>query len=93
MTTVIFYCWTPISQSNEESFAFDKLQYGEIAVGFKAIHSKILAYLKDFYPLDVDDSDSEYVISEMKYNDSVINIQILLLDADSIATRTTLCHL
>ena len=51
-----------------------------------------MAYLKDFYPFDIDDSYTEYVISEMKYDDS----DILLLDADSIAkvqTRTTLCHL
>ena len=60
-----------------------------LAVVFKAVQSKIMAYLKDFYPFDIDDSDTEYVISEMKYDDS----DILLLDADSIAkvqTRTML---
>ena len=51
-----------------------------------------MAYLKDFYPLDIEDSYTENVISAMKYNDS----DILLLDADSIAKvqrRTTLCCL
>ena len=42
-----------------------------------------MTYLKDFYPFHIDDSDTEYVISEMKYDDS----DILLLDADSIAKR------
>ena len=40
-----------------------------------------MAYLKDFYPFDIDDSDTEYIISEMRYDDS----DILLLDADFIA--------
>ena len=42
-----------------------------------------MAYLKGFYPLDIDDSDTEYIISEMKYDDN----DILLLDADSITKR------
>ena len=54
-----------------------------LAVVFKAIQSKIMVYLKDFYPLDIDDSYTEYVISEMKYDDS----DILLLDAESITKR------
>ena len=37
-----------------------------------------MVYLKDFYPLDIDDSYTEYIISEVKYDDS----DILLLDAD-----------
>ena len=40
--------------------------------------SKVMAYLKDFYPLDIDYSYTEYVISEVKYDDS----DILLLDVD-----------
>ena len=36
------------------------------------------AYLQDFYPLDIDDSYIEYVISELKYD----AIDILLLDVD-----------
>ena len=31
-----------------------------------------MAYLKDFHPLDIDDSDTEYIISEMKYDGSDI---------------------
>ena len=31
-----------------------------------------MAYWKDFNPLDIDDSYTEYVISEMKYVDSDI---------------------
>ena len=37
-----------------------------------------MAYLKDFYRLDIDDSYIEYVISELKYD----AIYILLLDVD-----------
>ena len=40
-----------------------------------------MEYLQDFYPLDIDDSYAEYVISELKYDDS----DILLSDDDSIA--------
>ena len=49
-----------------------------MAAVFKAIRSKMLAYLQDFYPSDIDDSYTEYVISELKYDDN----DILLLDAD-----------
>ena len=35
-----------------------------------------MAYLEDFYPLDIDDSYLEYVISELKCDDN----DILLLD-------------
>ena len=37
-----------------------------------------MAYLKDFYPLDIDDFYLEYVISELKYD----TIDILLLGVD-----------
>ena len=63
-----------------------------MAVLVKGIQSTIMAYLRDFYHLDIDDSYTEYVISELKYNDN----DILLLDVDSIAKvhmRTTLSHL
>ena len=45
---------------------------------WKRFKIKIMAYLKDFYPLDIDDSYLEYVISELKYD----AIDILLLDVD-----------
>ena len=45
-----------------------------LAVVFKAAQSKMRAYLKDFYPFDIDDSDTEYVISEMKYDTSVCSL-------------------
>ena len=40
-----------------------------------------MGYLQDFYPLDIDDSYIEYVISELKYDDR----DILLLDVIKIA--------
>ena len=43
-----------------------------------------MGYLQDFYPLDIDDSYIEYVISELKYDDG----DILLLDIDKIAKTT-----
>ena len=49
----------------------------EIAQLWKRFKIKIMAYLKDFYPLDID-SYLEYVISELKYD----AIDILLLDVD-----------
>ena len=49
-----------------------------MAQWWKRFKIKIMAYLKDFYPLDIDDSYIEYVISELKYDD----IDILLLDVD-----------
>ena len=39
-----------------------------------------MAYWKDFSPLDIDDSYLEYVISELKYDDS----DILLLDVEKL---------
>ena len=42
----------------------------------------MMVYLKDFYPLDIDDPDTEYVITEMKYN-----TDILMLDPDFIANE------
>ena len=50
----------------------------ESAQLWKRFKIKIMVYLKDFYPLDIDDSYLEYVISELKYDD----IDILLLDVD-----------
>ena len=54
-----------------------------MAVHFKGVKSEIMAYWKDFNPLDIDNSYTEYVISEMKYVDS----DILLLEFDYITTR------
>ena len=49
-----------------------------------------MGYLQDFYPLDIDDSYIEYVISELKYDDN----DILFLDVDKLVnTRTTLSSL
>ena len=42
-----------------------------------------MAYWKDFNLLDIDDSYTEYVITEMIYDDS----DILSLDPDYITTR------
>ena len=39
-----------------------------------------MAYLQDFYPLDIDDSYIEYVISELKYDEN----NILLLDVNKL---------
>ena len=39
-----------------------------------------MPYLQDFYPLDIDDSYTEYVISELKYDDN----DILFLDVDKL---------
>ena len=50
---------------------------------FESVKSEIIAYWKDFNPLDIDNSYTEYVISEMKYVDS----DILLLEFDYITTR------
>ena len=48
---------------------------------WKRFKIKIMAYLQDFYHLDIDDSYIEYVISELKYDDN----DILLLDVNKIA--------
>ena len=37
-----------------------------------------MGYLQDFYPLDIDDSYTEYVIFELKYDENYT----LLLDVD-----------
>ena len=61
-----------------DTFADFSNMVKSLAVVFKAVQSQIMTYLQDFYPLDIDDSYTEYVISEMKYDDS----DILLLDVD-----------
>ena len=43
-----------------------------LALYFNAVESKIMAYLEDFYPLDIDDSYLEYVISELTCDDNGI---------------------
>ena len=69
-------------------FAFDhfvmpmamvkSLRHGEIAVLVKPVQNKMMAYLQDFYPLDIDDSYTEYIISELKYDHN----DFFLLDVD-----------
>ena len=49
-----------------------------MATMFKTLQIKIIAYVQDFYPLDIDDSYTDYVISELKYDDN----DILLSDVD-----------
>ena len=39
-----------------------------------------MGYLHDLYPLDIDDSYIEYVISKLKYDDN----DILLLDVEKL---------
>ena len=71
MMTVIFYCWSPIISLNEDfALPLTILQYGENTVLVKPVQSKIMAYLQDFYPLDIDNSYTEYVISGLKYDDN-----------------------
>ena len=43
-----------------------------LALFFNAVESKIMVYLEDFYPLDIDDSYLEYVISELTCDDNGI---------------------
>ena len=65
---------------------------GEIAVLVKPVQNKIMAYLQDFYPLDIDDSYTEYIISELKYDHN----DFFLLDVDlnsEIPPSMLLCHL
>ena len=52
---------------------------------WKHFKIKIMRYLQDFYPLHIDDSYIEYVISELKYDDN----DILLLDVDKIVNTAT----
>ena len=79
MMSAISYCWSQILQLTEEdALPLTISQYGGIPVVFKDLLSKIMAYLKDFYRFDIDGSYTEYVISELKYDDS----DILWLDVD-----------
>ena len=54
------------------------LCHGKIAVLVKPVQNKMMAYLQDFYPLDMDDSYTEYIISELKYDHN----DLFLLDVD-----------
>ena len=47
-----------------------------------------MAYLKDFYPFDIDDSYLEYVISEVRYDDN----DILLLDVEKLVNTAQRFH-
>ena len=44
----------------------------EVTQLWKRFKIKVMAYLEDFYPLDIDDSYLEYVISELKCDDNDI---------------------
>ena len=74
------------TRSRRLRFAFDhfvmpiakSLRHGEIAVLVKPVQNKMMAYLQDFYPLDIDDSYTEYIISELKYDHN----DFFLLDVD-----------
>ena len=81
-TIFVGFCTENFPQQLNTSLDFSNMAKS-LACSFQSRQSKIMAYLKDFYPFHIDDSDTEYVISEMKYDDS----DILLLDADSIAKR------
>ena len=48
-----------------------------------------MGYLQDFYPLDIDDSYIEYVISELKYDDN----DILFLDVHKLVDIAQRFHL
>ena len=48
-----------------------------------------MGYLQDFYPLDIDDSYIEYVISELKYDDN----DILFLDVETLLNTAQCFHL
>ena len=56
-----------------------------MAQWWKPFKIKIMAYLQDFYPLDIDDSYIEYVISELKYDDNDF-----IIERDKIAKRRTM---
>ena len=84
-------------------FAFDhfvmpmtkSLRHGEIAALVKPVQNKMMAYLQDFYPLDIDDSYTEYIISELKYDHN----DFFWLDVDlsreipNVYAKYVLCHL
>ena len=48
-----------------------------------------MGYLHDFYPLDIDDSYTEYVISALKYDDN----DILFLDVHKLVDIAQRFHL
>ena len=63
-----------------QRFHLPVVKMAEVTQLWKRFKIKIMAYLKDFYPLDIDDSYLEYVISELKYDDN----DILLLDVEKL---------
>ena len=64
-------------------------KWPEVTQLWKRFKIKIMAYLKDFYPLDIDDSYLEYVISELKYDDN----DILLLGRGETSQYSTMLSL
>ena len=63
-----------------QRFHLPVVKMAEVTQLWKRFKIKIMAYLKDFYPLDIDDSYLEYVISELKYDDN----DILFLDVHKL---------
>ena len=59
-----------------QRFRLTVVKMTEVTQLWKRFKIKIMGHLKDFYPLDIDDSYLEYVISELKCDDN----DILLLD-------------
>ena len=68
-----------------QRFRLTVVKMTEVTQLWKHFKIKIMAYLKDFYPLDIDDSYLEYVISELKYDDN----DILLLDVEKLVNIST----
>ena len=72
-----------------QRFHLPVVKIAEVTQLWKRFKIKIVAYLKDFYPLDIDDSYLEYVISELKYDDN----DILLLDVEKLVnTAQRFCY-
>ena len=61
-------------------FHLPVVKMAEVTQLWKRFKIKTMPYLKDFYPLDIDDSYLEYVISELKYDDN----DILLLNVEKL---------
>ena len=70
-----------------QRFRLTVVKMTEVTQLWKRFKIKIMGHLKDFYPLDIDDSYLEYVISELKCDDN----DILLLDVVKLVIeyRTT----
>ena len=49
-------------------FAFDHFVMAKSPYLSNQFRTKCMAYLQDFHPLDIDDSYTEYIIAELKYD-------------------------